>query len=300
MDGKCWTAQLMQAFQGLWNSEIFEQAVRSGGAISMNDFSADLRRRVQGVWIEAKSVDPRGNSNKLATYQAWFATPFACNARQTYIPLPWYLLLDLPKQVMRNVSRFWLRAQDGRMEPLYVTGVLAVRLKMKHAVFFTALMNKFVLCAAKPLASSLRACTAKRMWQPFCSSSIQPFRMSKDKDAYLLNKTSHACGKQGISGPGGGGTWLLKCFQQKCNILGTLGIHFRDNLQINLRMLQAQLGSDPRYPTSLEQCPHIISCSCFFMMSVAKRSFVTRQARPAGYNPRQGFKRAVFEAFPNT
>eukprot|EP00983_Pelagomonas_calceolata_P108956 1159508-Pelagomonas_calceolata.AAC.1 len=64
------------------------QALRSEGAISMNDFSADLRYRLQGVRREAELVDPRGNSNKLAIYQAWFATPFACNAHQAYIPLP--------------------------------------------------------------------------------------------------------------------------------------------------------------------------------------------------------------------
>eukprot|EP00983_Pelagomonas_calceolata_P006300 208810-Pelagomonas_calceolata.AAC.1 len=87
-DNKCWTAQLIQAFQGFLSSEIFEQAVRSGGAISMNEFSADLRYRLQGVWRKAESVDPRGNNNKLVSYQAWFAPPFACNARQTYVPLP--------------------------------------------------------------------------------------------------------------------------------------------------------------------------------------------------------------------
>eukprot|EP00983_Pelagomonas_calceolata_P014981 476005-Pelagomonas_calceolata.AAC.1 len=48
-DDKCWTAQLMQAFQGLRNPENFDQAVRSGGAISVNDPSADLRYRLQGV-----------------------------------------------------------------------------------------------------------------------------------------------------------------------------------------------------------------------------------------------------------
>eukprot|EP00983_Pelagomonas_calceolata_P024603 774881-Pelagomonas_calceolata.AAC.1 len=66
-DDKCWTAQLMQAFQGLRNSEDFVQAVRSGGAISMHDSSADLRYRLQGVWRAAESVDRRGNNNKLAT-----------------------------------------------------------------------------------------------------------------------------------------------------------------------------------------------------------------------------------------
>eukprot|EP00983_Pelagomonas_calceolata_P052350 1142817-Pelagomonas_calceolata.AAC.1 len=35
-------------------------AVRSGGAVSMNDLSADLRYRLQGVWREAESVVTRG------------------------------------------------------------------------------------------------------------------------------------------------------------------------------------------------------------------------------------------------
>eukprot|EP00983_Pelagomonas_calceolata_P124988 1161170-Pelagomonas_calceolata.AAC.3 len=39
-DDKLWTAQLIQAFQ----------AARSGGAISISEFSADLRYRLQGVW----------------------------------------------------------------------------------------------------------------------------------------------------------------------------------------------------------------------------------------------------------
>eukprot|EP00983_Pelagomonas_calceolata_P086913 1156852-Pelagomonas_calceolata.AAC.2 len=66
-DDKCWTAQLLQAFQGLRNSENFEQAVRSGGAPFINDFSADLRYRLQGVWRESELVDPRGNNNIFAT-----------------------------------------------------------------------------------------------------------------------------------------------------------------------------------------------------------------------------------------
>eukprot|EP00983_Pelagomonas_calceolata_P068543 1149967-Pelagomonas_calceolata.AAC.3 len=54
-------------------------------------FSADLKYKLQGVWGEAESVDPRGNNKEFDTNQVWFITPFACNARQTYIPLPWNL-----------------------------------------------------------------------------------------------------------------------------------------------------------------------------------------------------------------
>eukprot|EP00983_Pelagomonas_calceolata_P127244 1161383-Pelagomonas_calceolata.AAC.15 len=69
---------------------MFEQAVRTGDAISMSDFSADLRYRLEGAWREAESVDFRGNNNKLATYQCL--------------------------QVMRNVSRFRLRAHTSKVE----------------------------------------------------------------------------------------------------------------------------------------------------------------------------------------
>eukprot|EP00983_Pelagomonas_calceolata_P060392 1146338-Pelagomonas_calceolata.AAC.2 len=68
------------------------------------------------TWAEAESVDPRGNSNKLATCKAWFATPFACNARQTYAPLPRYLFLDLPKQA-RQRQRQPLPAQHQHCTP---------------------------------------------------------------------------------------------------------------------------------------------------------------------------------------
>lgn len=52
-DDECWTAQLIQAFQGLRKSEVYEQAMQSGVAISMSDFTADSRHRLQGVWKEA-------------------------------------------------------------------------------------------------------------------------------------------------------------------------------------------------------------------------------------------------------
>eukprot|EP00967_Tisochrysis_lutea_P020944 scaffold23755_cov20-Tisochrysis_lutea.AAC.1 len=39
-----------------------QAAVRSGGAISMNDVSADSGYRLQGVWRKTESVDPRGDN----------------------------------------------------------------------------------------------------------------------------------------------------------------------------------------------------------------------------------------------
>jgi hypothetical protein len=72
----CWTAQLLSAFQGLCGRELYVRAVQTGRAILMQEFTADLKHRMRGVWRDAELVDPNTHKNKLATYHSWFATPF--------------------------------------------------------------------------------------------------------------------------------------------------------------------------------------------------------------------------------
>ena len=74
----------------------------------MQEFTADLKLRMRGVWRYAE-LDPNTHNNKLATYHSWFAIPFSRNERMP-INVPRYLHLDLSKHVMRNISRFRLRA----------------------------------------------------------------------------------------------------------------------------------------------------------------------------------------------
>ena len=102
----CWAAQLLSAFQGLHGCESYVRAVQR--AIPMQNFTADLKHRMRGVWRDAELVDPNTHSNKLATYRSRFATPFSRNECMPTI-VPRYLHLDLSKHVMRNISRFRLR-----------------------------------------------------------------------------------------------------------------------------------------------------------------------------------------------
>ena len=82
----------------------------------MQEFTADLKHRMRGVWRDAELVDPNTHNNKLATYHSWFATPFSRNERMPTIE-PQYFHLDLSKHhVMRNVSRFRLRAHTLKVE----------------------------------------------------------------------------------------------------------------------------------------------------------------------------------------
>jgi hypothetical protein len=46
------------------------QAVQTGRAIPMQEFTADLKHRMRGVWKDAELVDPNAHNNKLATYHS--------------------------------------------------------------------------------------------------------------------------------------------------------------------------------------------------------------------------------------
>ena len=148
-DTSCWTAQLLEALQGLRNGEAYAQAVGEGRPISMQEFVADLRFRHQAVWRAIEGNDPRGQPSKLTTYQAWFASPFAENARSAY-RVPRYLHLDLTKHVVRNISRFRLRAHTlnlayGRVETLIAIIVTSRIFRIRSMFYFSAKMPVCVL-----------------------------------------------------------------------------------------------------------------------------------------------------------
>ena len=111
----CWIAQLLSAFQGLRECELYVRAIQTGHANTMQELTADLKHRMKGVWRNAELVDPNTHNNKLATYHSWFATLFSKNERMP-IYVPRYLHLDLSKHVIRNISRFCLRAHTLKVE----------------------------------------------------------------------------------------------------------------------------------------------------------------------------------------
>ncbi len=77
------------------------------------------------VWRDVADMNPLESDNKLVTYHSWFACPLLnlqadsrTRVRNGGAPLmpPRYLHLDLPKHVVRNVSRFRLRAHTLAVE----------------------------------------------------------------------------------------------------------------------------------------------------------------------------------------
>ena len=60
----CWTAQLLSAFQGLRGCELYVRAFQTGHAITTQEFTADLKHRMRGVWRDAELVDPNQHAQQ--------------------------------------------------------------------------------------------------------------------------------------------------------------------------------------------------------------------------------------------
>jgi len=57
--------------------ELYVRAVQTEHAITMQEFTADLKHRMRGFWRDAELVDPNTHNNKLATYHSWFERAYA-------------------------------------------------------------------------------------------------------------------------------------------------------------------------------------------------------------------------------
>eukprot|EP00983_Pelagomonas_calceolata_P134461 1162063-Pelagomonas_calceolata.AAC.1 len=97
-----WTAQVLDAFQGLRRCDSFAQALRQGTPIPIQAFTDDLRHSLWAAWRDVEGVNPWDTYSKLATYQLHFAVPFDHNVRAP-ASLPRHVHLDLSQHVMRNM-----------------------------------------------------------------------------------------------------------------------------------------------------------------------------------------------------
>ena len=98
----CWTAQLQSAFKGLRGCELYVRAVQTGHTITMQEFTADLKHRMRGVWRDAHWVGGPQHAQQQTGHLSFLVChPFSRNERMPTI-VPRYLHLDLSKCVMRN------------------------------------------------------------------------------------------------------------------------------------------------------------------------------------------------------
>eukprot|EP00983_Pelagomonas_calceolata_P040142 1137475-Pelagomonas_calceolata.AAC.1 len=73
------------------------------------------RYRQQKDWREADALSPQEANRKAATYHCWCGKSLNQTARTSFC-IPSYLFRDMDKEVMRNMSRFRLRAHGLKVE----------------------------------------------------------------------------------------------------------------------------------------------------------------------------------------
>jgi len=114
-DSSCWSAQVSNAFNGLQGSAMFKQKMLRATQVPMQEFICDLRFRHLKVWREANFSRPRAVNKKAVTCHKWCGSSES-GPRGSPFSIPSYLYKDLDKHVLRNFSRFRLRAHHLRVE----------------------------------------------------------------------------------------------------------------------------------------------------------------------------------------
>ena len=76
-DSSCWSAQVLNTFNGLQSSAIFKQKMLRATQVPMQEFICDLRFRHLKVWREANFSCPCAVNKKAETYHKWRTLP--CN-----------------------------------------------------------------------------------------------------------------------------------------------------------------------------------------------------------------------------
>ena len=120
----------------------------------MQKFICDLRFRHLKVWREADISCPRAVNKKAVTHHKWCGSSES-GPRGSPFSIPSYLYKELDKHVLRNFSRFRLRAHHLRVESCKWHGgssicdknVSVEKFKMRSMCFSFTNVSKCASCA---------------------------------------------------------------------------------------------------------------------------------------------------------
>ena len=114
---KCWSAEFLDAFQGLERSSDFQHRVRTFQTIPLSHFVVDVRKRLRSIWYQANQLGNEDQTDKAAKYHNWVALPLrTVTVDGPPFSVPRYLHLDLGRQTQRSVARFRLHSHALRVE----------------------------------------------------------------------------------------------------------------------------------------------------------------------------------------
>jgi len=113
----CWSSHILSAMAGLTQSYLFKERLLKCEPIDLGRFVVDLRERHLDYWTSYSDINPRECNSKHSPYHQWCAlsTRRALVTHSSYT-LPRYMLLDLPRDVIRSVARFRLCAHTLRIK----------------------------------------------------------------------------------------------------------------------------------------------------------------------------------------
>ena len=114
---RCWSRQVKDAMVDLRSASEFKECLWSFREVNLSKLAADVRFRHHAVWREAEGQNPRTYRKKSAVYHNWFGLPLKeYSESRPSARLPLYLTVNLNRKVVRDVSRFRLRAHGLKCE----------------------------------------------------------------------------------------------------------------------------------------------------------------------------------------
>ena len=96
---------MCKALLQLHGGQTWAQAVKEKRVVDMTGFCSALMSQTRSVWKDVADSDPRSDvsaNRKLVVYEKWMAAYWNGDKRP---PLPAYLCVPLPADVVRNVAR---------------------------------------------------------------------------------------------------------------------------------------------------------------------------------------------------
>jgi len=131
--------------------------VKHGTPVSLQEFTDDLRHRLQGVWRDVEGVDPQGTNSKLATYQAVLAMSFNTSARAS-AQLQRHLFLDLTQHVLWNVSYFRFQAHTLKVETVAWGNVISPLYDHNDCAQIQDEVHALLMCRGERVCSQAKVC----------------------------------------------------------------------------------------------------------------------------------------------
>jgi hypothetical protein len=114
---RCWYRQVKDAMVDLRSANELKDCLWNFKEMDLSKLASDVRFRHHAVWREAEGQDPRVYRKKSAVYHNWFGLPLKeYSESRPSARLPLYLTINLNRKVVRDVSRFRLRAHGLKCE----------------------------------------------------------------------------------------------------------------------------------------------------------------------------------------